>query len=433
MATESVSPIVRLEYIPRSWSETKVSAASDPFHHESRINSHNHHSLHPWGPEASVGSDAFNTLYAQANNQYMYHVWYTDALAPFMATDVIAIHPLSSDMLEILGVVLHLTINSGIKAALASPNGKELIRQFQEVLDDLGLAEDEQIFVRLGATSAKDSWATLAGVPTMKPPPLSTDADLILHWLLTSGRVVGRLLALSQRFWAADPGEALIIQRWSPFIEARREFRVFCDRGRVTAICQDIWWEKLEDDQRYSPGFVDAIIHLWDNVKEHLPFDSCTMDVLMTHVDRTWTGQIVEFNGFGAHLNTGSDLFHWVHDAHILHGETDSITVRFMEGSNSTDLIEPASDGSVPSQLESLLELKETPLVGANIPEVPEIEENPKEATDEKPQNQKPDWLILEKRLMAKFGSLDTDPNGQKFESSERITIPLRGNWSSAY
>jgi hypothetical protein len=77
-------------------------------------------------------------------------------------------------------------------------------------------------------------------------------------------------------------------------------------------------------------------------VKAHLPFDTCAMDVLMTHEssnEAEWKAQIIEFNGFGTHPNTGSDLFRWVHDAHILHGENGDITVRFIENKKDEDQI----------------------------------------------------------------------------------------------
>jgi hypothetical protein len=149
---------------------------------------------------------------------------------------------------------------------------------------------------------------------------------LVLRRLLTSGGVVVRLLALADRIWEEDPGEALIIQRWSPAIELQREIR-------VTAASQDIWWEKAGWRERYTDEFVQAITDVWDKVKGHLPFDTCTMDVLVTPPEdgQPWSAKVIEFNGFGAHLNTGSDLFHWIHDAGILQGKTEGVTVRFVD------------------------------------------------------------------------------------------------------
>lgn len=405
--------------------------SQDPFSHESRINSHNHHDLHPWGTEVKPGSDEFNALYAQHNNQYMYHVWYTQELAPFMATEVLCIHHLSTEMAVVLDKVLRETIESGVSAALASSEGQALTSHFQEVLDKLGLTSQDKLFVRFGATSAKDSWGTLAGLPTMKPPPLYPNASQILHWLLTSPRVAGRLLALSEKFWPADPGEALVIERWSPALEVRREYRVFCDRGKVTAVCQNIWWEDLEDDQKYSTGFVDAILGLWESVRVHLPFDSCTMDIVMAHSDQVWTAQVVEFNSFGPHLNTGSNLFHWIHDAEILHGKTNQITVRFADWTRS--ITEPQSKWDFTAKItDTIATQKVSDSSAENVSETA----NEENGNDEAPvikEFAKPDWLALEEKLRSKFANKGINSSGLRLQLSDRITIPLRGNWSSAY
>lgn len=50
-----------------------------------------------------------------------------------------------------------------------------------------------------------------------------------------------------------------------------------------------------------------------------------------------WKASVIEFNGFGAHLNTGSDLFHWIRDAEILYGQRPGITVRFVDGWEDKD------------------------------------------------------------------------------------------------
>lgn len=94
----------------------------------------------------------------------------------------------------------------------------------QTILDDATNGSTDPIFVRLGATSAKDSFA--------------------------KG-------------------------------ELQREIRVFCHEGRATAASQDILWEKAGWRERYTDGFVKAITDVWANVKDHLLFDTCTMDVLV--------------------------------------------------------------------------------------------------------------------------------------------------------
>lgn len=393
-----------VEFMSSSVYEAKRPAAEDPFRHQSGANSHNHHSEHPWGPDINPGSATFDALYAQANNQYMYHLWYSPALNPYMATELIHIEPLSETFVAKLASLAKTTLDAGFEAALTSDLGVEVETLIQAILDSAGIKPDDQIFVRLGATSAKDSFAL--NVPTTKPTPLPPKGNIILRRLLTSGRTVGRVLALSEKIWPEDPGEAFIIQRWSADIELQREFRVFCYDGRVTAISQDIWWEKLGWRERYSEGFADAIVHVWESVKAHVPFKTCTMDVLMTETNdpqEKWQAKIIEFNGFGAHLNTGSDLFHWINDADTLQGRKPGITLRFVDDWEKVKSVDRASidDGS-------------STLVEEEALEDPE-----------------PDWLALEKKLKGQYGK--EEPVTGRLSAEEKLKLPLRGRWCSAY
>ncbi len=372
----------------------------DPFRHHAGANSHNHHDLHPWGKDVAAGTGEFDALYAEANNKFMYHLWYCEEIAGYMATHLLKIQPLTGELMDRLRIVLQAVLESGIEAALQSDDGKSLVASVQAILDEATQLSAGPIFVRLGATSAKDSFAK--GAPTAKPGPLPPDADVVLRRFLTSGRVVGRLLALADRIWADDPGEALIIQRWSPDIELQREIRVFCYAGRVTAISQDIWWEKAGWRERYSDGFVQAITDVWAHCQVHLPFDTCTMDVLMTPPaeGRPWKARVIEFNGFGAHLNTGSDLFHWVRDVDILHGKTSGVTVRFVD--DWEDLRMPHEEAMTTTPFES-----------------PLLDED------------EPDWLVLERQLQAKY--TDKGKDSKRIEMEKKAKLPLRGRWCSAY
>ncbi|KAJ2891252.1 hypothetical protein MKZ38_000691 [Zalerion maritima] len=393
---------VTVQFVPFDvYSSTKPDT-EDPFRHLAGANSHNHHALHPWGKHVVDGTDEFDALYAEANNKYMYHLWYSESLAPYMATRVLKIQALSGDVVARLQTVLRGVLEQGIDSAMASDEGKALSASFQTILDDATEGSTDPIFVRLGATSAKDSFAR--GAPTTKPDPLPPSADLVLRRFLTSGRVAGRLLALADGIWPDDPGEALIVQRWSPDIELQREIRVFCCGGRVTAISQDIWWEKAGWRDRYSQGFVQAITDVWASAKEHVPFDACTMDTLMTPPSggRPWSAKIIEFNGFGAHLNTGSDLFHWVRDADVLQGKTPGVTVRFVD------------------DWENSLSMQDTDTVVASS-------SSEAQTLDD----EEPDWLVLEKQLQAKYA--DKGKDSKRIEMEAKAKLPLRGRWCSAY
>ncbi len=192
------------------------------------------------------------------------------------------------------------------------------------------------------------------------------------------------------------------MQRWSAEIELQREIRVFCYAGRVTAISQDIWWEKAGWRDRYSDGFAQTIIEVWANVKDCLPFDTCTLDVLMSPPSegQSRKAKIIEFNGFGAHLNTGSDLFHWVKDAAILQGKAPGITVRFVDDWEGQNLVQETVVVSTPSESLSL-------------------------------DDYQPDWLVLEKQLQAKYA--DKAKDNKRIAMEEKTKLPLRGHWCSSY
>jgi len=321
-------------------------------------------------------------------------------------TELIHIEPLSRNLVDELANLSRIHLDSGIESAMSSAAGQSMVAAIQAILDKAGVKMDDQLFIRLGATSAKDSFAL--NVPTTKPTQLPPKSDIILRRILTSGRTVGRILALSEHIWPADPGEAMIIQRWSPQVQLASEFRVFCYEGRVTAISQDIWWEKLGWRERYSDGLVQAITKVWESTKDFLPFKTCTMDVLVTPPDTDraqWTAGIIEFNGFGAHLNTGSDLFHWINDADILQGRQSGITIRFVD--------DWEEDGAIESG-----RAKQNEIVSIQVEE--QIEEDAE-----------PDWFALEKKLKSQYGQLSNAAT--KLSLAKAAKLPLRGRWCSAY
>lgn len=109
---------------------------------------------------------------------------------------------------------------------------------------------------------------------------------------------------------------------------------------------------------------------------------------------------MIEFNGFGAHLNTGSDIFHWTNDADVLQGKNLSVTVRFVDDweniptSVTQEVVAPASESV---------------------------------SLDE----EEPDWLVLEKQLQAKYADKAKDSEHLKIEAKAKLS--LRGRWCSAY
>ncbi|KAL9629693.1 MAG: hypothetical protein Q9164_006766 [Protoblastenia rupestris] len=399
--------VVHVEYIPARHAEAKLPADEDPFRHQSLTNSHNHHDLHPWGDGVQVPSKDFDALYAEANNQYMYQRWYTPALGPYMATELIAIHPLEPQLLQSFLSCLKAIMASGDDIAFDTGDARFLMHSLGSILNKSGVKKEDRLFVRLGATSAKDSFAV--NVPTTKPPPLEPDPETLARRILTSGRCANRLLSLSECVWSADPGECLVFLKWSPEIQLQSEFRVFCYEGHVTAISQDIWWEGMGWRERYSEGFAESIIALWEDVKDLLHFKTCTMDVLMQEDSSNaygWRAKVIEFGAFGKHLNTGSDLFHWVNDASTLQSSGENITLRFVD-----------DWADQPVKLEDEVKIETTTLV----------DQTPADVTDAKP-----DWFTLEEKLRRKL-SYTQDSGNVKLSVPAKLRFPLRGRWCSAY
>jgi len=65
-----------------------------------------------------VGAPEFDARYAEENNRYMYHLWYTDKLDPYMATQLLTIQKVSDQMLQHLAQVIHSLLKNGVEAAL---------------------------------------------------------------------------------------------------------------------------------------------------------------------------------------------------------------------------------------------------------------------------------------------------------------------------
>ncbi|KAH6615501.1 hypothetical protein B0J18DRAFT_468795 [Chaetomium sp. MPI-SDFR-AT-0129] len=109
------------------------------------------HDLHPWRPNVAVGSQESDSLYAQANNQYLYHLWYSGNLAPFMATRVLSIAPFKNDLLNTIqphdaDTVVRRMLSSG-RVWEAEPGEAFAIQQWSEEIDMRREAQDKVVAV----------------------------------------------------------------------------------------------------------------------------------------------------------------------------------------------------------------------------------------------------------------------------------------------
>ena len=121
----------------------------------------------------------------------------------------------------------------------------------------------------------------------------------------------------------------------SPFdreVRTSRELRVFVFNWEVTAISQYAWtnpssdFSHMTDDELVKVGFLvnqfnrGQVGPAWRRMGG---IDSYVMDVEVAMEEKT-TGhcvRLIELNAFGAEFSSGSALYHWLRDDHILRGE----------------------------------------------------------------------------------------------------------------
>jgi len=213
----------------------------------------------------------------------------------------------------------------------------------QEDLDDLAEYIDSRIktagnpwnengaefFVRLDDCSPKDNNGGLR--------PLQKGSQIISQ-ILTSKRCMLRIESSNSQRSNIN----LVLKIWRRDIDIRNEFRVFVVEQKVTAVSQYHWFEDCgwgrEPKKSRVPFVIMGICQLFDNIKELLPFRSCVYDThvkfLNDDVGEFVLVELIEFNPWGAHVSSGSALFHWIRDFDILNGlnrnEGSLIYVRFV-------------------------------------------------------------------------------------------------------
>ncbi|KAK4142923.1 uncharacterized protein C8A04DRAFT_29501 [Dichotomopilus funicola] len=139
MAASVSSPsITTVQFLPRAAYQPVLTIEKDPLRHHD-------HDLHPWRPNAAVRSQESDSLYAQANNQYLYHLWYSGNLAPFMATRVLSIAPFKNDLLNTIQRVLNILLDGRVWEA--KPGEAFAIEQWSEEIDMRREAQDKVVAV----------------------------------------------------------------------------------------------------------------------------------------------------------------------------------------------------------------------------------------------------------------------------------------------
>lgn len=208
-------------------------------------------------------------------------------------------------------------------------------RIMQSVIDDLihekpfrdtTLFDGRKWFVRADDVSPKDGEGSAEPVTTLQQ---------LFKLLTTSWRLHGA--------YCRHKGGPfrLHLLPWDDQADTQTEFRVFVaptdtiHNARVTAISQYSWWRSiLPHIKERIPEVVKAAEAMLETIKQQGSIAEPLRQGFSFDLQCRDTIQLIELNGFGALQSTGSCLFNWVSDRHILYDENDEsqeVVVRICE------------------------------------------------------------------------------------------------------
>ena len=110
------------------------------------------------------------------------------------------------------------------------------------------------------------------------------------------------------------------------------EFRAYIFEGGVTAISQTAFYHSNHSGiMDYALiSLAEKVRRLWNAISSELEFTSCALDIYAEVGEEDFEVRLIEINPWGAHLGSGSLLFHWLDDAHILSYQHETV-VRIVE------------------------------------------------------------------------------------------------------
>ena len=274
--------------------------------HLKQRNSNNHHECAPWS--AAPDTPDFVRAYQAACLPFNYLCWYTPALQPYMATRLLAVIPLQGTQRTVLQELQTLLSYRDMHAVTKQDGYVDLSHAIDVFLHNHNL-HGNPMFMRMSGCSTKDA---TDGVPQ----PVTRGADAVQQ-LISSKRC--------SRCFPHD-GEALLFFAWEATLDPLRECRAFVREGRITAVSQYTWfhvgdWPSLSEVQLRD--VFSQVQVFWDTVAPHLTVRDAVMDVTVSRVGEV---RLVELNPYGAHLSSGSALFHWLDDWDVLHGKAGPYT-----------------------------------------------------------------------------------------------------------
>ena len=125
----------------------------------------------------------------------------------------------------------------------------------------------------------------------------------------------------------------IIVCKWMPWVNMEKEFRVFIQNKRITAISQYVWhkvlsWSPTAENVADMVQFVETLFN-----KDLIHAEDISMDLYVgSELDGPSSSiKLVELGPFGGHTGCGSCLFHWVRDQQILYNGKGDIVVRLLQ------------------------------------------------------------------------------------------------------
>lgn len=279
---------------------------------DDRVNAYNHHALVPWLADTGFLTPLY--FYNRAQE-----------IRPFDMARWISPTAVRNNMLGQPAVVLDFT-SENLKILLAtaaiSNYGSEekmhLVKdQLEKMAAELGSLGDippEGFFVRASNCSLKDA-------DDGNQKPLFSIYDGLVK-IISSKRAVHSFLDLRTTTDLVD--HKIFFFPYFTGLDKLSEWRCFIFKGKVVAISQTRFY------QNHHPGVKDSNLRelvkqareLWAEIAPTFDFESTILDLDADVREDEFRVRLIEMNPWGAHLGTGSLLFHWIDDKNILEPES---------------------------------------------------------------------------------------------------------------
>lgn len=321
-----------------------------------RLNSYNHHALAPWLSETGYLTPQYLFRREKEITPFNMGRWLSPQIQEFMLDPPVAIHNLSKNEVRKL---LEIASETNYDTRLAEKNESIalLAKEMDTRVQGLDTNPPRGYFIRMSHCSPKDAdGGNLEAV---------FDMHQALVKLVVSKRTVQALLTLFYSYSATEEvaDNQLYFFPYYTGLDRLSEWRCYINNDSVVAISQSRFY------QPNHPGISDealqslaAQVHqLWSDISPGLDFKSCVLDVYAEVTKPGFSVKLIEVNPWGAHLGSGSLLFHWLDDADILEpqGLATTTVVRLVKEGESRVLTRDEAyrigrDGIIDGELRSL-------------------------------------------------------------------------------